>query len=174
MKNFLRSLKFFTEGISITLHTTLVDGTGIHRNFVFLKKNVGKTEYNAQGEEDIYNVVDGTLTVYNVYKIYPLMEMINKLPQVITPKITSEFLSDNSGTTLSFTIDSAWAPSDAFKDDNGGFSEEKLKALINSSGIGRTLFATATISGYNNAKQTIELYIEVFQLAEGDIYSEAN
>lgn len=168
------STKFFrfTEGISITLHTTLVDGTGIHRNFVFLKKNVGKTEYNAQGEEDIYNVVDGTLTVYNVYEIYPLMEMINKLPQVITPKITSEFLSDNSGTTLSFTIDSAWAPSDAFKDDNGGFSEEKLKALINSSGIGRTLFATATISGYNNAKQTIELYIEVFQLAEGDIYSE--
>ena len=162
----------FTEGISITLHTTLVDGTEIHRNFVFLKKNVNKTEYNAKGEEDVYDIVDGTLTVYNVYKIYPLMEMINKLPQTITPKITSEFLSDGTGTTINFTLDTAWKPSADFDDGNGNFSKEKLESIISSYGVGKMLFATSTISGYNGAKQTIELYIEVFQLIEGDIYSD--
>ena len=162
----------FAEGISITLYTTLVDGTEIHRNFVFLKKNVNKTEYNAEGAEDIYDIVDGTLTVYNVYEIYPLMEMINKLPQIITPKITSEFLSDGTGTKLNFSLDTAWKPSADFDDGTGNFSKEKLESIVSSYGTPKMLFATSTISGYNGAKQTIELYIEVFQLIEGDIYSD--
>lgn len=163
-----------TKGNTITLNTTLPDGTLIYNEIRFLPKNINKTDYRAIADDSAYSIgvmgEGGALVLRDVYSVFPFDP--SKLPKVITPNPSSEFnlLEDSA---ISFTVDK-WTPSGFFNED-GTFSQTMLKALINSEGCSRTLLATAEINttypvttcdenGNLTETQTIELYISAAQL----------
>lgn len=155
----------FRDGRIITLESNLQDGTQIIRRLSFNKKDIKEVNYNTAGN-GIYNIKDGTLTISNVYQVYPLIGFETRLSSDIIPKKTESYFSEID---MFFSLDAGWIPSPDFAlvANPNRFDLEKLIENINYLGLAKTLFATATVTGYNGEKQTIKLYIQVQSLDSG-------
>jgi len=162
------------KGNTITLHTTLPDGTTVYNELRFLPKNINNTNYQGVSADSNYNIgmlgVPGTIVLRNVYAVFPFD--VTKLPTTITPNQSSVF-NIVGGNGVSFTV-TKWTPYGDFA-TAGGFDSNKLFELINSGGQSLILLATTEInSGYpaticdedgNPTEiQTVSLYISVAQL----------
>ncbi len=165
VKNIKYDFFNFTSTRTIKLSTVLPNGQKFLRNLNFYSKNVNLVNY-ATTNNDIYKIEKGTLVINNVYDYLPLDNLIDNIPTTIVPMQTSSFIS---AYTIQFTLDDGWKPAAQFADDNDTtkFSVQKLSDAITSEGLNPTLLATATISGYNNEKQTVNLYVRVQALTDG-------
>lgn len=163
------------HGRTITLHTTLPDGTVIYNELKFLPKNIRQNDYQGTAEDPNYSIgvlgVQGTIVLRNVYAVFPFD--VSKLPTTITPNQSSVFniIGDNK---VNFTV-TRWTPAPAFATLDGNFDSNRLFEVINSGGQSVIMLATADIySGYPvticdengtlTEVQTIELYVSVAQL----------
>lgn len=162
----------FRSGRIITLVTELQDGRSITRRLIFNAKDIKEVNYSTSGT-GIYNVKDGTLTIANVYQVYPVLGLETRLSTEIIPKKTDSFFGELD---MSFTLDNGWIPSPIFalSTDPTKFDLLKMVDNINYYGLARTLFATGTVTGYNGEKQPIKLYIQVQSLdSGGKVYNQS-
>ena len=162
----------FRDGRIITLTANLQDGKEIIRRLSFNKKDVKEVNYNTAGT-GIYNIKDGTLTISNVYQVYPVLGLDSRISIDIIPKKTETFFSEID---MAFTLDNGWIPTVDFALDSDPtqFDPVKLAQNISYLGLARTLFATGTITGYNGEQQPIKLYIQVTSLdSGGSVYNES-
>ena len=161
----------FTTTRIIKLSTTLPNGQKFRRHINFYAKNVNFTKYHTE-EKGLYQVIDGTIYIENVYDYLPLDNFIQHLPTAIIPDQTSSYISNIE---IKFPLVGAWIPSTNYvKDGSDGleFDIEKIKADITSAGLNRTLLATNSIKGYNDETQEIRLFVEVNKLSYGQISHE--
>ena len=170
VKNIKYEFFNFTSTRTIKLYTYLPNGQKFKRHISFYSKNVNFTKYHTENA-GLYQVVNGTIAMENVYDYLPLENLLNNLPSVIVPDQTSAFISAYD---IKFTLDGAWVPSVNFVDDNDAtaFDINKIKEAITSAGLNSTLLATNTITGYNGEVQEIRLYVSVRKLSAGQLSHE--
>lgn len=146
------------RGNSINLKTTLSNGKTYNLILRFYKKDIGRVNYNATAADSNYSITAGTITIDNVYNVYPFAP--DKIPAIITPFSNGTDYVQGEGGRISFTVQ--WVPSEDFANGNGEFDPVKINELINSKGYVRSLLATAHVPGHTGeAGQTVELYIQV-------------
>lgn len=167
VKNIKSDFFNFTSTRIIKLYTTLPNGQKFKRHISFYGKNVNFSKYHTDNV-GLYQIVNGTLEIVNVYDYLPLDTLIENLPTAIIPDQTAAYISSYD---IKFGLMGEWKPSVNFAMDNDEtqFDIEKIKAHITSSGLNSTLFATNSIEGYNGEVQEIRLYVSVRQLRAGQI-----
>ncbi|MBQ8178638.1 MAG: hypothetical protein IJ033_05535, partial [Clostridia bacterium] len=167
VKNIKYEFFNFASTRTVKLFTYLPNGQKFRRYLNFYAKNVNLTNYTTENE-GLYQIVNGTIEIENVYDYLPLDNFIDNVPTTIVPNQTATFIS---GYDIKFTLSGAWMPNQIFADDNDPtkFSTEKLSQAITSSGYDKTLLATGTIVGYNGETQLIHLYFKVRTLSSGQI-----
>lgn len=143
----------------------------------FYSKDIGGYKFNAAADNPAYNIINGKITIYNIYQVYPFD--ISKIPTVITPVISATYQIADPANPITFGVQ--WKPSTDFADPNNPdlFSQEKINKHFNYGGYVSDYdtdkekpFATAEILMYDEKKQTIKLFIEVVELAGGAITHE--
>lgn len=167
VKNIPSAFFGFIGTRTIKLYTTLPNGARFRRQINFYSKNINGDKYST-ADSGKYKVVDGVLTINNVYEYMPVSSLIEGLSTKIIPNETDSYISAYS---ITFSLVDGWKPAPAFaKADNPDeFDLDVLSERINSNGLSKTLFATGRILGYNGEQQEITLYISVVTLSGGQI-----
>lgn len=152
---------------TVKLYTTLPNGARYRRHISFYSKNINGDKYST-ADSGKYKVIDGVLTINNVYEYMPVSSLVAGISTRIVPNETDSYISEY---TITFSLIDGWKPATAFaKADNPDeFDLDVLSERINSNGLARTLFATGEIRGYNGETQTVKLYISVVKLSGGQI-----
>ncbi|MBO5776416.1 MAG: hypothetical protein J6R35_03485, partial [Clostridia bacterium] len=84
----------FMNNRTIKLKTELPNGKEYHRSITFNPKNVQETKYSINSSDDTYQVINGVLTIEDIYDIYDeLDKLIENVGTIITPTHTSTFIS---------------------------------------------------------------------------------
>lgn len=152
---------------TVKLYTILPNGARYRRHISFYSKNINGERYST-ADTGKYKVVDGVLTINNVYEYMPVSSLVSGLSTKIIPNETDSYIS---AYPITFSLINGWKPAADFaKADNPDeFDTSILSARINSNGLSRTLFATGEVRGYNGETQEIRLYISVVRLSGGQI-----
>ncbi len=168
------SKELSNERKTYTLYSRLPDGSPITLNINFTSKNIGEVNYDSSTYNDgttnsqTVAAADGIIALNNIYELYDLMLFdgttrvfdITKLPNVLLPQQTDTFvdsarIDNKEEPPIRFRVD--WTIEDFF--DASG----KIIAPSSEAADGTTVYkiATATILGYNNASQTVALYVTI-------------
>ncbi len=169
----IEASRLTNDRASFALYTTLPDGSPVSLSIIIASKNIGEVNYTAStyhdGERETETVTaeSGVISLKNIYELYDLMVVsgnyrvfdLSKLPNVVLPHKTIDFVDNSPIGQQPITFRVAWNLGTFFRIDKNGNIVCSSKKEVN--GVTVYKIAEATIKGYGSTSQKITLHVTI-------------